>query len=58
MFVHNLQVVYFYRLSEFLATVVSRLLSLGCGHDSCGAWFMFCVFDVRFPYFLDKIVLS
>ena len=39
MFVHNLQVVRFYRLREFLVTVGSRLLSVDCGYNYRGAWF-------------------
>ena len=56
MFAHNWQVVHIYRLGKFLGIVGSCLLLLGCMHDLCGTWFMFCGLVSRFADFLTKWV--
>ena len=56
MFAHIWQAFHFYRLGEFLGIVGSCLLLLGCMHDICGAWNMFCVIISRFADFLAKRV--
>jgi len=54
MFGQNVQVIQSDRLREFLATVCSFLLPLGCLYGFCGAWCMFWVLVVRFPVFFAK----
>ena len=52
MFAHNWQVLHIYHLGKFLGIAGSCLLCIGCMHNSCGAWLMFCVLFSRFADFL------
>ena len=56
MFAHNWQVLHIYHLGKFLGIAGSCLLCIGCMHNSCGAWLMFCVLFSRFADFFTKWV--